>query len=524
MLILRRFLRWCYGSLAFVFLWVIGLNFLAPHRPSRANGHSPASSIVISMALVSFVIFAMAWWTIRNDKKWATAWALTASSVLILTMLPMFFFSARYMPRDFIIIYGSLLAVGISGLVAFGPRNALANNPAIAAKTPRIAGDGTSGLLDQATFLAAVAGYFAGQFMWSRWGRAQHLPFTRGLLFWLFFLAAALIETAFHEAGHATAGLALGMKLRIFIVGPFQWGIRDGRWRFQFLPAKFLSLGGAAGVVPTDPRQSRWYEICMIAAGPLASLCTGLIALAAAIHAKGTPYQPAWQFFSLMATFGLVSFAVNLVPVRPEALYSDGARIYQLLSGGQWADLHRALAIVQSTAVTPLRPRDYDIEAIQRASRSFTQGRQALLLRLLASSHFLDSGNLPQAREVLAEAESIYHESARDIPADLYTVFVFDNAFLRRDAASARLWWDRMESKKPTHFGVDYWLARSALFWIEDQQEQAREAWDKTNVLAQQLPAAGTYDFDRYRVSLLRRAMDRSAEATNPSQLVLASD
>jgi hypothetical protein len=523
MLIVKKFLRWSYGSLAFVFLWVIGFNLLAPFRTSRATGHSSVSTIVIGMAFASVLIFAMAWWSIRNGNKWARVWALTASSVLILTVLPMFFF-ARYLPRDFIIIYATLLAVGISGLVVFGPRNALGNISKAAAKLPRIAGDGTSGLLDQATLLAAVAGYFAGQFMWARWGRAQHFPFNRGLLFWFFFLAAALIETALHEAGHATAGLALGMKLRIFLVGPFQWRVRDGRWKFQFLPGKFLSLGGAAGVVPTNPRQSLWCEICMIAAGPLASLCTGLIALVAALHAKGTPYEPAWQFLSFVATFGLVSFAVNLVPVRPEALYSDGARIYQLLSGGQWADLHRALAIVQSTAVTPLRPRDYDIEAIQRASRSFTQGRQALLLRLLASSHFLDSGNLPQAREALAEAESIYQESARDIPADLYTVFVFDNAFLRRDAASARLWWDRMETKKPTHFGFDYWLARSALFWIEDQQELAREAWDKSNNLAERLPTAGTYEFDRHRVSLLRRAMDRSAQAAHRSQLVLALD
>jgi hypothetical protein len=305
----------------------------------------------------------------------------------------------------------------------------------------------------------------------------------------------------------------MGMKLRIFIVGPFQWRIRDGRWTFQFFPAKFFTAGGAAGVVPTDPAQPRWPKISMIAAGPLASLFTGLVAATAAFTAKDSPYEQVWELPALMATLGIISFVVNLIPVRPESLYSDGARIYQLLSGGPWADYEQAMSVVLSTTVTPLRPRDYDIQAIQRAALSFTQGRQALMLRLLATSYFLDSGKIPEALETFAHAESVYHESASDIPAELYTAFVFDSAFLRRDAPSSRIWWDLMETKKPTHLGVDYWLSRSALLWIENHPAEACEAWDKTNALAQKLPNAGTYEFDRYRVGLLGAALHGAAAA-----------
>jgi hypothetical protein len=115
---------------------------------------------------------------------------------------------------------------------------------------------------------------------------------------------------------------------------------------------------------------------------------------------------------------------------------------------------------------------------------------------------------IPQACDAVTEAERIYQESAPDLPADLHTVFVFDNAFLRRDAAKARLWWDRMEAKKPTYFGVDYWLAKSALSWIEGRRDEAREAWEKGNLLAQKLPAAGGYGFDRYRCSLLHDCIE----------------
>jgi hypothetical protein len=44
------------------------------------------------------------------------------------------------------------------------------------------------------------------------------------------------------------------------------------------------------------------------------------------------------------------------------------------------------------------------------------------------------------------KAESVYNESAPDIPAELHTVFIFRKAFLHRDAVGGRQWWERMEA------------------------------------------------------------------------------
>ena len=249
----------------------------------------------------------------------------------------------------------------------------------------------------------------------------------------------------------------------------------------------------------------------MIAAGAGFNLLTGLIALYAALTAKGQPYEQYWEFFAYFSTISLLAFASNLIPMQSEVHYSDGARIYQLLRGGPWADYYRVLNLVGSTVVTPLRPRDYDIEAIKRAEQSFTKGHQALMLRLFASSYFLDRGMIPEASEEVVEAERIYQESALDLPAELCMSFVYRTAVLRRDAASARQWWERMEAKKPTHFGVDYWLAQSALLWIEGRKEEARVAWNKGNLLAYQLPEAGDYEFDRYRSALLYDCIKKRA-------------
>jgi len=542
MLRLKKFLCVCFGLLALMGLAIsihtVPFVFHHPHLPDAhrllsTNPHAIHSVRALSPIVVFVLIkllyvmptvlaflYGMAWWTVKKGKKSAGGWAISTSLAILLHSIPFFvvtYYVWAYAPRGawigFLAIDGLLLAHGVPGLVAFAYRGALAKLPLEPAEPPRIAGDGTSRLLDWTAWLLAFAGVLAGLEWWDRWSHTQNLPsYSRGFPLSLLIMTL-LITTALHELGHTAAGLALGMKLRAFIVGPFQWRIRDGRWKFQFLLSKFFS-GGMTSVAPTIPEQHRWNEICMIAAGPLASLLTGVISLCFALTAKGRPYEMFWGIFAVVATFSLMGFALNLVPVRPEALYSDGAQIYQLLKRGPWADLHQVFNVADSTAVTPLRPRNFDIQAIQRLSISFTKGRQALLLRLLATSHFLDSGMIPQARDSFAQAEAIYHESASDIPAELHFDFVFDSAYLRRDAASARQWWDLMEAKKPTHLGVDYWLARSALLWIENHNEEAREAWNKTSALAQKLPTAGTYEFDRYRVGLLGAALNASP-ATN---------
>jgi hypothetical protein len=479
--------------------------------------------LVLLMPVGLAFLYGMAWWKVRNGKPTARLWAIAASLSMVLQSIPLSFMvylewthGSRRHATSSITLLGPIVAIGIAGLVAFHRRGALIPQPMTPARPPRIDGDGTSRLVDGIAWLVAVGGYFTGQWLWIRWARVQHLPIIHGYTFWLLFTAAALIETTAHECGHTFVGMAFGMRLRAFIVGPFQWFIRDGKWRFRFILAKFISAGGATSVVPSDPNQPLQNDIWMIAAGPLASLATGLIASAAAVAAKGRLYEPIWELFALMATFGLVAFAVNLIPARSGALYSDGAQIFQLLTGGPWADLHRVLSIVGSTLVTSLRPRDYDIEAIQRAATSFTRGHRALLLRMFAASYFLDRGGIPSACEALAQAESVYEEFASDIPAELHSAFVFDNAFLCRDAAKARKWWERMEAKKPNHLGVDYWLPLSSLLWIENKIEEARDAWRNGNVLAQQLPPAGCYEFDRYRYELLRRAIDAAPSTDRP--------
>jgi hypothetical protein len=168
--------------------------------------------------------------------------------------------------------------------------------------------------------------------------------------------------------------------------------------------------------------------------------------------------------------------------------------------------------LVASSLVSPLRPRDYNIELMERAAAGgAAQGRQLMVLSLLRHHHFFDCGQLTDAALALAEAEAIYQQFASEIPAELHSDFIFGNAYVKHDGMAARLWWQRMEEKKPTRFGGDYWLAHSALHWIEGDLYTANDSWHKGAAIAKQLPNAGAYEFDRYRYILLRQALDESS-------------
>jgi hypothetical protein len=364
----------------------------------------------------------MAWWTVWRGKRTARAWGIAASLIYVLIFLS----SILYVPRAYRHPFWAALALGVAGLVAFWRPYPIPDARAEAQKDLRLPGDGTNVFLNKSASLLMFAACYFTYSWWMRWLVAKSLPeahshWNRSL--WRV-VVVVTIFTTLHELGHTLTGLALGIKLRAFVIGPLQCRIRDGKWHFRFNPTEILS-GGGTGVVPATADFPRWRHLSMLAAGPLVSLVTGGVALWIAFTATSdSPFQ-AGGLTALFGAWSLALCTINMLPFRTKDSYSDGARAYQLLSDGPWADFHHAFTVVGSSLVTPLRPRDYDIGAIHRAALVIKQGTQGLLLRLYAHTHFLDQGRLAEAGHELKEAESIYHESASNVPAELHTVFVF---------------------------------------------------------------------------------------------------
>ena len=529
---LRVFLRICFGYLTLISLvlciFTFRVFFWMLQHPNSAPGDShPSTLVFVSSYLVRLIPLLMAitygaaWWTLKQGRRSARNWSISASLLVILSTtlllaarLSLWTAGHHHVRGSFLLFQIFFFAVGILGLIVFTRSS---SESLQSTQRSRRQGDGTSTFLDLLVSALALAGVWGGIIFYSRWGHAQQLPFIRGAVSTPVILLTIFITIFMHEAAHACVGLALGMKLRAFVIGPFQWRIRDGQWTYRFVPASFLAVGGSTGIISAKPDQSRGVEISMIAAGPLINLIAGLFAAFLTISASHQRWERYWEPLAFFALVNVVTFAINLVPFRPETLYSDGARIFQLLSGGPWAELHRVFSIVFSSTVTPLRPRNYDIQAINSVAAYFTHGREALLLRLFTTSCFIDRNQIPEARASFAQAVTLAGESEANIPADLLTTFVFNAVYLERDAAAARRYWDLFEGKAPTFFGVDYWLARSALHFVEDHPLEARDGWNVGAALARELPIAGAYEFDRDRYRLMRDLLRSvSPEGTQP--------
>ncbi len=462
------------------------------------------------------LIYGMAGWTGIRKKPSARGWGIAACvTLVVLSFFPVFaprifhWHLSHIPPKP---LY-TTLCTGIVGVIAFWRRVTPAEAAAAAQKPVPIAGDGTSKLVNVAAGIAAFAASYGVLIWWGTWCHAKgiprpHVSAASGFL-WLTLIG--LVIALVHELGHTLAGKAAGMRLRSFVVGPFQVVLHEGIWRASFNLKRIFSAGGATGMVPSRADFPAASMVRMVAAGPLVNLGTGLAALWIAYAKPGNAPIQAAGLLALFGAFSLVACVYNLIPLGSKTGYSDGAKLYQLLNGGPWGDFHRTVAMAGAGLVTELRPRDYDIGVIERAATGIARGREGLLLRLFAYNCHLDRSEIDAAAHELREAARIYEESASAVPAEFLTLFVFGYACIVRDAASARMWWDRMEARKPTRLNVDYWRAKSALSWIEGNLEEANQAWDKAADAALKLPRAGAYEFDRDLCGLLLAEIEESA-------------
>lgn len=215
-----------------------------------------------------------------------------------------------------------------------------------------------------------------------------------------------------HEAGHALAGLAAGMRPLALGVGRwrFERGA-SGAWRRRRADA-IAGLGGFAIMLPRTGRgRSRPAQAVYLLGGPLANLLTALAAWLVATRLSQPVAAAALSGFGVGALFlGLA----NLVPFRTHGWLSDGMGLWQLLRGAYDALLGQRLQAAAGLALSGVRPRDWppdllpDEPALEGASPLLaTQGR---MLRL---AHAVDRDD----RDAAWSAARALATGARAVPA-----------------------------------------------------------------------------------------------------------
>jgi tetratricopeptide (TPR) repeat protein len=346
----RSFLATVYGFVAVSFLYRLAIGVSAHHLAAPTHPTHPTHPVAPWMRLAGMwlipamsVIFGMASLTYFLRRPSARVWGVLAG-VMNLALAGALFMMLRqvtHAPLGRLIEDEALLVLlGIGSIAVFAVWNPATDGGRATQAKPRVKGDGTHAVLDAIPFLLTIAGYIWGMNLWYRWGQAQGLEWGSSGWFWPELLAASLITTFVHECGHAFTARALGMKIRGFAAGPLQWRVESGHWQFTFRWSGLLSAEGATIFDLNDPALVKGNAIAMVAAGPIANLVLGAAATWAVLHAVDAPWEQAWLLLAFVSTFSLIAFVVNLIPARSGQTYTDGAKIWQLLTGRRWEEFH----------------------------------------------------------------------------------------------------------------------------------------------------------------------------------------
>jgi hypothetical protein len=505
---IKSLLRWSFFAAVAVLApsTIIALVWTLRAVPASA----PFSTYVAYFGFLALAcLYAAAWWTTRQPRASRNIVAIAAcvANIAIVILLLRYSLPVAHLAAACGLFF---IVASIAGVFLYARGEAVPDRPPPPTRRSRVPGDRTSPWTDRIAALFFVAATWEITGLWFKWASDRDL-LTFSLPASILFIVLATFTTAVvHESGHALVAAARDMRFLGFYVGPFQMRKREGRWKFKLKTSGFF--GGGVHAVPTHPDLPASHDLLMIAAGPAANLITCPIFLWATLHSPDASWQPAWLYLAMLTSFSFVVPLYNLFPLRTKAgNYSDGARILQILTHSPVLELHRVLRRLQSALVTPLRFRDLDPEAFQRIAARYPGELAGLHLQLCAVVVYTDADRLDEARAALAAAEAIYNDSAIDLSRSLHLSFVLDHAMLNRDAAAARLWWDRMERKKKGRQNFDFWLARSALLWIEGHLAEAEDAWQQADSRAQKLPHFGAYEYDRSRCALLRQELDKAS-------------
>lgn len=223
----------------------------------------------------------------------------------------------------------------------------------------------------------------------------KFLPRTKieGLIYFPMLIIAPLSAIAVHELGHLLTGLALGQKLKLFIVAFL--GIKEEDGRIKLFFNKNLSLsGGIAATVPKTKSAIHPTTFSkIIIAGPVFSLAYFLVSLV--VFLKHDSYFN--SFFALSALTSLGMFLATTLPDKSGIMFTDRKRFQRLNSKGIIREVEIVLYELTLQSIIDNTFKNIDIEKVSVLDndQDVTTKFWAAYLRFM----FYKENELPEKRE-----------------------------------------------------------------------------------------------------------------------------
>jgi hypothetical protein len=265
---------------------------------------------------------------------------------------------------------------------------------------------------------------------------------------WL--IGAALLLLAFwlqvllHEAGHALAGLAGGLRPLAFGVGPIRLERYGDGWCFR-RGGGHSGISGFALLLPSPERPpSRGVQAAYLLGGVVANVLVALVALW--VLAASPPEAVRGLLVALVVT-GLLLGVLNLFPFRSQGWLSDGAGLWSLWRQPGLAFASIAMQQVIQASVDGLRPRDWPQALLPPEDAPFGAYDEPGLDTAIASmrlSRALDAGRTEQAEAAARYLHSTWPIGPPALRPGLAAMLAVHCLMVRKDLATVRAWRERM--------------------------------------------------------------------------------
>jgi hypothetical protein len=218
--------------------------------------------------------------------------------------------------------------------------------------------------------IGGAVGFFIGKM--GGGAAVNSTPLSIKLLSLASIIPAFLGVVAWHEGGHAVAGIKMGFDFKMYVVGPFMWEKQSTGWLFKWNKNVNIA-GGLVLCLPTDTVNLNNRFTIFAAGGPVASLV--LTALSYGIHGvffKNNPshnmgIELAGNFFFITALLSLVIFFATAIPLRMGGFYTDGARVLRLQRGGDTARFESLILKLTANTLSGIRPKSININELEEA-------------------------------------------------------------------------------------------------------------------------------------------------------------
>lgn len=312
--------------------------------------------------------------------------------------------------------------------------------------------------------IGGVMGYFIGLFL-------KDMEAIDQVNWWPILLSiplAYLFVIAWHELGHAFAGVQVGFDWKMYVVGPFLWEKKNENWQFSWNKQTNLGGGLVVALPTTEERiadRFQWFSL----GGPIASLVGCLLFIFPSFFVS-----PTWKFFFIILSFfhGLI-FLVTAIPFRAGGFFSDGMRFLRLRKGNPVRDLEAEFLRLITLTQHGVRPKDWPGHSIDSMIKQAKKLSDPYLVYLYSYAfyHTLDGGDFESAEQHLEN----YIQLKDDLPESFQSMVWLDasyfQAFAMKNGEKAETFFQQF--KEIPFIPKSYILATQAeMAWANGNEEE----------------------------------------------------